>query len=73
MEIEKMQEKLDSKNTYMNYFKLEEVKQKEEQKQKSTTHVRNLTVRISLVPLRHGQARHKPKLLLDLQVWEQVV
>ena len=39
-----MEDKLESKNTYMNYFKLDEAKEREELLEKSKTHVRNLTV-----------------------------
>lgn len=55
-EIEKMQDKLESKNTYMNYFKLEGVKEREEQAEKSKTHVRIVTVRKHIVSVRYGQA-----------------
>ena len=38
-EIEKMQDLLDTKNTYMSYFKKEEIKSREELEEKTRTHV----------------------------------
>jgi len=47
---------LDSKNTYMHYFKNEDVKQKEEQDEKTRTNViESLGIKANLVCIRYGK------------------
>ncbi len=46
-----MQELLESKNTYMNYFKKEEIKNKEELEEKTKSHVKLRLAQLLIVLL----------------------
>ena len=54
LEIEKMQDKLEQKNTYMHYFKQDSVKEAEAAAEATKTHVTTSVNGDSLVPLRYG-------------------
>ena len=68
-----MQDKLDTKNTYMSYFKKDDLRIKDELEEKTRTHVPNTPITRIIVLLRYGPGRHGVELLLEVQVREQVV
>jgi hypothetical protein len=58
-EIERMQDKLEQKNTYMHYFKQEDIRKADEEEEKNRMTVSNASPSShSIVPVRHGQGRH---------------
>ena len=67
-----MQDKLDSKNTYMSYFKKEDVKIRDDLEEKTRTHVTH-SVLYHLVLLWHGPWGHRAELLPEMQIWKQMV